>query len=183
MNDVILHGFVDDIEQLLHEFSFPNESWMLLEREDDWYQKEGQEKIVFDSFLLQPDIGDWAKGRVFCRNGEVRWYQSNKGYQVVFTGEKGNSSLVPADIKLTDCKIQETKYLLWGEKLDNPTEYGIEADRSIFMEMQIPRLLSYPVSDDADRVWLCAREFISKKTGLLVHSRWSDVKEEVKETL
>lgn len=181
MSDVILQGSVDDIGQLLQEFSFPSESWMLLEREDDWFQREGQEKIVFDVFQQQPDIGEWAKGCVFCRNGEVRWFQAHGGYQVVFTGEECNSSLEPADINLTDCDIQEPKYLLWGKKLDNPEEYGIASESSVFLEMQIPRLLTYPVSDDTDRVWLHVREFISQKTGLLVHSRWFDLGREVNE--
>lgn len=181
MNDVILQGFVDDIGQLLQEFSFPGESWMLLKREDDWFQREGQEKIVFDAFQQEPDIWEWAKGCVFCRNGEIRWCKANVGYQVVFTGKECISSLKPADINLTDCEIQETKYLLWGKKLDSPEEYGIESGGSVFLEMQIPRLLTYPVPDDADMVWLYVREFTSRKTGLLVHSRWFDLRGEVNE--
>lgn len=179
MNDVILQGFVDDIGQMLQEFNFPGKSWMLLEKEDDWFQREGQEKIVIDAFQQQPDIGEWAKGCVFCRNGEVRWCKANGGYQIVFTGKGCVSSLKPADINLTECEIRETKYLLWGKKFDNPKEYGIESEGSVFLEMQIPRLLTYPVPDDVDMVWLHVREFISPKTGLLVHSRWFDLRGEV----
>lgn len=183
MNDVILQGFVDDIGQLLQEFNFPSESWMLLEREDDWFHRECQEKIVFDFFRQQPDIGGWAQGCVFCRNGEVRWCKANGGYQVVYTGEECVSSLKSADINLTKCEMQKTKYLLWGKKLDNPEEYGLEVKGSVFLEIQIPRLLAYPVPDDVDMVWLHVREFISPKIGFLVHSRWFDLRGEVNEPL
>lgn len=181
MSDVILQGRVDDIGQLLQEVNFHSGAWILLEREDDWFQREGQEKIVFDTFSKKPDLEGWARGRVFCRDGEVRWYQASEGYQVVFTGESAFSppSLESAAMSLADCNIQDTRYFLWGKRLDHPEEYGIEPGNSVFLEMQIPRLLVYPVSDDADRVWLCVREFISQRTGLLVHSRWFDLRGEV----
>lgn len=180
MGEIALKGFTDDIRQLLKESHFPGSAWVLLEREDDWFQEKEQEKIFLGTLDKEFNTEDWAKGRIFCQAAEVRWRYSNGGYQVIFTGNgHGTSSLKPAEINLTDCSAHDTKHLLWGERLRNPGEYGIESEDSVFLEIQIPRLLFYPVPESTDRVWLHVREFISKETGLLVHSRWLGLGKEV----
>ncbi|HXL03344.1 MAG TPA: CRISPR-associated protein Csx19 [Bacillota bacterium] len=182
MGEIALKGFTDDIRQFLEESHFPGSSWVLLEREDDWFQEKDQEKIFLGTLDKWFNTEDWAKGRVFCQVAEVRWHYSNGGYQVIFTGNGHNaSSLKSAEINLTDCIVRDTNYLLWGERLRNPGEYGIESEDSVFLEIQIPRLLFYPVPESTDRVWLHVREFISKETGLLIHSRWLDLGKEVRD--
>lgn len=179
MGDIILKGLTDDIGQLLEERSFPGNAWVLLEREDDWFQEKGQEKISFGTLDKGFNAEEWARGRVFCPAAEARWRYSNGEYQVIFTGNKcPASSLKPAEVNLAGCRTRITNYLLWGERLRNPGEYGIESGNSPFLEIQIPRLLFYPVSESTDKVWLHVKEFISKETGLLVHSRWLDLGEE-----
>ena len=182
MHDVILQGTIDDLRRLLSELDVSTRAWMLLERRDDWFQKEGQEKIIFATFSREVEAEKWDQGCIFDYDSQLRWQRTNGEYRVTFSGTKPLISVLQAaDLSLADCEAKEVRYLLWGKKLDNPEEYGIRSDSPVFLELQIPRLLTYPVSAKANRVWLCVREYYSRQTGLLVHFRWFYLHEEVNE--
>ena len=72
-------------------------------------------------------------------------------------------------------------YYLWGERMTAGTLKLIDQPdaENLFLELQIPRLLSYPVSNqhDKSRVKLSARHYLNSETGTLEFYRFRHLEE------
>jgi hypothetical protein len=129
---------------------------MFLERVPSrWLDRaEIADGIRFATYDATTDWTHWERGRVFCQEWELRW----EGQRAVYTGAAITlSSFVPGPA-LSQCTRREAGYYLWGQR-----------DGNRFIELQVARVLTYPVTAGT-RVKLHVAEWFDA-TGELVASR------------
>ena len=96
----------------------------------------------------------WESGRIFCDRWELRWEHS----RAVYTGETAGLAGFSPGPDISACKRVENSFYLWGKR-----------DGKRFIELRIPRVLTYPV-DGGARVKLRVAEWFDA-AGRLVASR------------
>jgi hypothetical protein len=138
----------------------PPASWMFLERiPTNWLEPaERDNGIQLTKFDANTDWTQWQRGRVFCKDWELRW----EGSHAVYTGPEvqlPGFRKEPVDLAAAERREQEDpKYLLWGRR-----------DGGRFIELQVARVLKYPVA--FDRVHLVVAEWLDPYTGEPIASR------------
>lgn len=179
MNEMILSGLLADPAECVQELPVIDDTYMLLGRGMDCFCKEGEEKLVFETFKNKNDFNLWGLGWIFNKAFELRWQKVSDEFRIIYTGEREHTP--PAltqkgvEINLNDYKTTVKKYLLWGKRLQNHGEYGIQSTKPVYFETKIPRPLAYPVTGKEERVCLKVLEFISSRTSLPVHFRYLDL--------
>jgi len=175
MNDIIYTGQVADISPLIGEIGWLPDTLMILERMPvQWMEPEERENgICFEVFDIGKDFNSWHRGRIFDLNKELVWSQSGgDGFQVVYTG--ADAELPDLKKAVPDWEVSTETYMLWGRSS------GSEApDADVFLELQLPRILRYPVScgRDKGRPVLKTIEYRDKTTGQIQHYRFHRLEE------
>ena len=102
-------------------------------------------------------------------------------FHVVYIGKEKKALSIHDTMSLSGFDIQDENYYLWGEKMtaDALKKIGQPQTTSLFLELQIPRLLSYPISNQCGRfrVKLSARHYLNSKTGVLEFYRFRFLEE------
>jgi hypothetical protein len=139
-------------------------------------EEESKNGICFICFDMTIAFNQWQAGRIFDSKKEFLWQMNNDGqFQVIYTGEE--MDLPELNLINEDWQDFQTSYLLWGRSL-NSTELKslrIQEDTTIFLELQLPRLLNYPVAvsqDKKHRLRLNIIEYKDKETGCIQHYRF-----------
>lgn len=162
MSEIILTSAHVNFNILQNELVIPVDAVMYLERVPSrWLaQAEIASGICITAFDPTTDWANWEKGRVFCRQWELRW----EGQQAIYTGEASELSGFITGPDLSHNLRQEKSYYLWGKR-----------DNDRFIELQVARVLSYPVVTGT-RVTLHVIEWFNG-TGELVASRFTGLEE------
>lgn len=172
MEDIICTGQVTDLAPVISEVEWLEDALMILERvPTHWLSEDERENgILFRKFDVNQDFNSWQVGRIFDKEKELIWKWINMDCQIIYSGlalDLPEFQLNNADLERTD----PIDYFLWGE---NVTSKITKGQPPVFLELQIPRLLYYPVQckKKKARPVLKIVEYRDKATGQIQHYRF-----------
>lgn len=177
MTEQMCWGRSEKLLPILHALDCPPESLMLLERIPNAFLSNDEQKngICLQVYDASKDIEIWERGRIFHNKFELRWEKQGSVFVIVYIGEPIELSMLHTK-SLSEFETQDETYYLWGKKMsvDALESMNQPAAMNVFLELQIPRLLSYPVSnqDGKDRVKISARHYLNSETGVLEFYRF-----------
>ena len=182
MSEHICWGTTENLFPIIRALDCPPESLMMLERVpstflSDYKQEKG---ICLRKYNASENFEAWEQGRIFHDDFELRWEKQDSVFVVVYTGEPKTLPMLDTSA-LSDFEPQDDSYYVWGEKVtaDNLELIGQPETTTLFLELQIPRLLHYPVSNKNKklRVKLSVRHYLNAKTGSLEFYRFRHLEE------
>ena len=182
MTEQLCWGTVGELPEIVSELTYPPETLMMLERVPTTFLADDECKNSISLQKYNPDenLEAWEQGRLFHNDFELRWEKHNVGFVIVYIGEPKTLTL-PHIKSLSDLESHDVSYYLWGERMAADTLKSINQSdtENLFLELQIPRLLSYPVSNqhDKSRVKLSARHYLNSETGTLEFYRFRHLEE------
>lgn len=121
--------------------------------------------VIVDRFRSQYDLNRYASGRMFDQSGELKWRREGATFRCVYIGCQATSM---ANSRITSLDegfhTQETSMYLWGKKIAAHQlrhDMLFEEEETVFVELQIPQYLQYPVEGVADdgRVKVGVKQF------------------------
>ena len=201
VDEMLSSGLVGDIADLIEACHFPEDAFLLIERQPDevikekdklarWnllrfthlYSRQDESKAIHDE--IRAEIKRSTSGRIFQENFELRWERLDHRYQVVYLGEERKIlGLEPNKevLKNVTRKSEARRYYLFGTKLDarKLQDLGLKEGSGYFAEVRVPRLLHYPIETDAMRVQLHVCEYVDDKTGQVQLFRFQKPAKEV----
>ncbi len=159
--------------------------YVYLERVPDrWLTDEEQQKgLRLEKFTPEQDFNEWERGRIFCEIFELRWEKLDGAFQIVYVGAPKElpGFTLSDELDLGDKRVEERSYMLWGNRVPNIQMETVGAEeregQPAFLEFQMPRLLYYPVSDQAQRVRLRVREYVDPGNGARCYYRFLGLEE------
>lgn len=173
MTEKVYTGVVDDLAGLIAncKFQLKEKALFLAEKLPQHVveKEDRQELLRFTFFGTDIPFADYASGRIFHPDFELRWEKiDDREARVVYVGEERRIEplQVKHDLKLK--KNSEPKYYyLFGKRLESEEleMIGKPATEGDFAEVRIPRLLRYPPLDNAKRVRLGVCEYVHETTG------------------
>jgi hypothetical protein len=134
--------------------------------------------LRFNLFHSKTDFTSYTSGRVFHEYGELRWEKQGNSVLLIYTGDDQSKPTIQAtETLLLDSDPIFKRYFLFGRRLDERQlqRMGLPAQDNVFAEVRIPRLLRYPVPQDATRVQIVACEYNDHATGACVASRFASL--------
>jgi len=185
MADCFLYARLEQISPVIRALTWTQDAIMWLEHIPLTFLTETERAhgIRLEWFDPLATFDEWARGRIFAPAGELRWEQQDGKFGAVFCGESVELSdfmreTDPA-LQPEQLMVYERSYYLWGTSVkakDLPI-LGLPAETIAFVELQIPRILRYPVSSNAKRVKLKVKEFVAAD-GTLAYARFVGLEEE-----
>jgi hypothetical protein len=182
MSEAIYQACLDSLTEVIAALPVTGETFMLLERvPTNWLNdKERAEGLRLEHFDVATDFDGWERGRIFDLAFELRWERVGNAFQVVYCGEE---LTLPGFAKVEEINLATLTtisrfYFLWGERVkeEDLLVIGQSSGTLVFLELQVPRLLHYPVSPQAKRVKLKVLEY-QDVTGALVYYRFCGLEE------
>jgi len=172
MSEAFYWQVTDDINSTIRTISFPENTLMILERVPDrWLSDiEIENGLIFSSFQLDHDFNNWECGRIFNESFELYWQKQDSRFHAVYIGEKVELSGFYEDdsFDIRQIESKDIAYYLWGRKLPDGIDLvGKSEEDILFGELQIPRLLDYPIENNIDkesRVKLIVRHYLYNST-------------------
>lgn len=133
MSEIILTCANVSLPDAMNELTIPDGAVMFLERVPTrWLDNaEITDGLRLTAYEAGTDWKTWARGRVFCPEWELRW----EGARAVYIGVTTTLPNFVAGPDLSPCTRRETRYYLWGQR-----------DGSRFIELQVARVLIYPIT-------------------------------------
>ncbi len=133
--------------------------------------------IRLEHYDATTPFDNWRRGRVFDTHQEVKWEWYNGSFHIVSCGKQIPQGLTAFPLNAARVSI-DNWYYIWGTQTDNTEIRAMQpnANAAAFVELQIPRILSYPVSENAWRVQIHMKEFYASN-GALCYTRWCGLKE------
>jgi hypothetical protein len=152
--EIILTCPTVNLSAALQALAVPASAVMFLERVPSRWLEEDEvaDGIRLAAYDGRTTWGVWERGRVFCDAWELRW----EGVQASYTGPVATLPGFGPGPDLAGCKRRETVYYLWGSR-----------DRDRFLELQVARVLTYPVQGAAARLQLRVAEWLGPSGELL----------------
>jgi len=140
--------------------------------------------VIVDTLSSNRDLNLYPSGRVFDTDGELKWQKKGATFQIVYIGsasQPSDSNSVIATLDDEHFTHKDTAIYLWGTSVSKEQlkdEMGFDEDEDIFIELQIPQYLKYPVKPQkkAARVQIRTRQFYTK-TGQLEYFRFMEILE------
>ena len=182
MTEQICWGTTEKLLPIVQALECPSESLMMLERVPSTFLSDDERKkgICLRKYDASENFEAWEHGRIFHNDFELRWEKQGGAFVVVYIGEP--KALPMLDTRpLLDFETQDDSYYLWGEKMTADILEIIDQQETtnLFLELQIPRLLHYPVSNrnERSRVKLSARHYLNSETGALEFYRFRHLEE------
>ena len=182
MTEQICWGTTEKLIPIVQALECPTESLMMLERVPNTFlsDDERQEGICLQKYDASENFEAWEHGRIFHNDFELRWEREGEIFVIVYTGEQKKFP-VPHTKLLSEFEVQDESYYLWGEKMTVDALKRIDqpATTNLFLELQIPQLLRYPVSNRNEkfRVKLSVRHYLNSETGTLEFYRFRHLEE------
>jgi hypothetical protein len=157
------------------------DAFMWLERIPTGYIEEDECEECVRLAHLDPGVpfDVWQAGRVFDVRQELRWQSMGGEILAVWCGAEP----MPAGFTTEPhggVAADDLRYYLWGRRVkpDALAQLGIQprADESVFMQLQIPRVLRYPLSGSREYARVIVREFYAAN-GELAYARLCGLEE------
>jgi hypothetical protein len=176
----------EELNSVVQSLNCPPESLMMLERIPTTFLQEAQREnsICLRKYDADYDFDAWERGCIFNDDFELHWEKENGQFTVVYIGREISLPIFTEEesVKLSDMQTEVVAYYLWGEKVtkDNLKLIGQPETANLFLELQIPRLLRYPVSNRNERfrVKLSVKHYLNPGTGVLEFYRFLHLEEE-----
>lgn len=171
--------------QAIRLLSWIRPAYMYLERIPELWLSDDDVAagVRFELFDPQTQFAEWERGRVFCPDFELRWEKLDGAYQTVVVGNAPSlhGFSLATEIDLAAASAQTRGYLLWGQRVkdDELSLIGVEhvPNGQVYLELRIPRILRYPMSDQARQARLIVREYANPKSGDLLYYRFAGLEE------
>ena len=182
MTEQMCWGSSEKLLPILHALDCPLESLIMLERMPNAFLSDDERKngICLQVYDGSQNCEAWERGRIFHNNFELKWEKQGSAFVIVYIGEPTELPMLHTK-SLSEFETQDETYYLWGEKMlaDTLESMNQPAVMNVFLELQIPRLLSYPVSnqDGKNRVKISARHYLNSETGVLEFYRFTHLEE------
>lgn len=178
MNEQTAWAHLPDITATIQSVAWSENAAMYLERVPLALldEQEIASGIWFERYQNDMDFTPWQRGRVFDEQHEVKWVWNNHTFHIVSCGQQIPPALTP--FPLNAVRVEEVGYYLWGVRVKDKDRatIGLLPDKMAFVEMQIPRILRYPVTKTAMRVQVRVKEFYASN-GQLCYARWCGLNE------
>lgn len=150
MAEIILTSKEVDRRAAIDRLTPPASAVMFLEREPSaWLERdEVTSGIQLAAFDAQSNWSAWERGRIFCEAWELSWERKRTIYvgTSIELSDFHPGPNLPADPE----RICDSHFYLWGER-----------DQDRFLELQVSRVLHYPLAH-ANRVRIRARQWFSE---------------------
>lgn len=180
MTDVIQWAKLQDLSPIISELTWPERSYMVLERVPDAWLADGEREngLRLEAFDPAEPFNDWERGRVFCAAFELRWEKLDGAFQAVYVGPPANLAgfALAQELDLSAAKPEPHRYYLWGTRVPDDQLDTVGAEKrpgaQVFIELIVPRVLHYPVSPQATRVMLSVIEYVDPDSGALLYHRF-----------
>ena len=182
MTEQICWETTENLLPIVQALNCPSGALMMLERVPNTFlpNDERQKGICLRKYDKDENFETWEYGRIFHNDFELRWEKHDGVFVAVYIG-KLKALPMPNTKSLSDFEIQDDSYYLWGEKMTVDTLKLINQSEiaNLFLELQIPRLLCYPVSNRNEkvRVKIAARQYLNSETGTLEFYRFRHLEE------
>jgi hypothetical protein len=189
--DTVVYGALlnkADLAQLLKECTFLQEGTFLGE-DFPLHLVDTKERdtlirfMPFNATLSYEMYAQYASGRIFHTDFELRWQREAERVRVLYIGnERKIPFLEVMEHPELEKRPEQQSYYLFGERLKNnqsdPSErIGKPVGAEDFAEARIPRLLHYPIKGKKRYAQLVVQEYLDKATGQLALYRFVEVKE------
>jgi len=189
MADCFSDAKLTQISPTIMSIDWPQDTIMWLERIPLTLLNETERAngIRLEQFDPTTNFEEWARGRIFSTDGELRWEQQDGLFWVVYCGKNLDlpsfTQETLTDLQSENLRVDERSYFLWGKRVEaqDLATLGLPAQTVAFVELQIPRILRYPVSSAAKRVKMKVKEYFAAD-GSLAYARFIGL-EEVYESL
>ena len=183
MAEQICWGTSENLLPIVHTLDNSQENLLvMLERVPHAFLSDDERKsgICLQTYEASENFEAWERGRIFHKTFELRWEKQDDIFVIVYIGEP--RELPMGHIKsLSEFETQDETYYLWGERMaaDTLKAIGQSEATNLFLELQIPRLLSYPVPNGSgkSRVKISARHYLNSETGDLEFYRFRHLEE------
>ncbi len=182
MAEQICWGTSENLLPIVHALDRPPELLMMLERVPNVFLPDDEQElgICLQTYNSSENLEGWERGRIFHDNFELRWEKQDGVFVIVYIGEPTELPM-PHTESLSEFETQDETYYLWGERMSADTlkAIGQPEATNLFLELQIPRLLPYPVPDGSgkSRVKISARHYLNSETGDLEFYRFRHLEE------
>ena len=182
MTEQLCWGTTEELLKIVSELIYPPDALMMLEHVPTAFLSDDEREngICLRKYTPDENLEAWERGRIFHKDFELRWEKHNTSFVIVYIGELKTLTL-PHIKLLSNVESYDVSYYLWGERMTADTLKSIDQPdtENLFLELQIPRLLSYPVSNQQDkpRVKLSARHYLNSETGTLEFYRFRYLEE------
>lgn len=185
MDDKVMWACLNDPASAVEALTWPHDSYMYLERIPETWLTPGEIAHGFrlEHLDLDEDWHSWERARLFCETFELCWERIEAGYQTIYIGPEAalQDFTLIADLDLEDMEIVEESYLMWGNRVPQKkvSDIGVEpkAGQHAFVEFAVPRVLTYPVSEQAENVRLRVRRYVEPLTGIMRAYRFCNLEE------
>lgn len=179
----ICWGTTQKLLPIVQSLDCPPDSLMMLECVPSTFLSDNERAkgICLGRYDASENFEDWEQGRIFHDNFELRWEKQDSAFVVVYIGEPKDLPMLDNNRELSDFELHDHDYYLWGEKVtaDALELIGQSETENLFLELQIPRFLHYPVTNrnNKSRVKLSVRHYQNAKTGNLEFYRFRHLEE------
>ena len=182
MTEQICWGTAENVRPIVNTLDCPSESLMMLERIPNAFLSDDEQKngICLQVYNVSENLEAWERGRIFHNNFELRWEKQDCVFVIVYIGEPTELPMLHTE-SLSEFEPQDETYYLWGERMSADTFKAIDQPEAtnLFLELQIPRLLLYPVKSRGGklRVKISARHYLNSETSHLEFCRFLHLEE------
>lgn len=138
--------------------------------------QERQDLLRLDLYRPDLDLHNYTGGRIFHRQGEIRWERQDTMIHLVYTGYAEYQPSWPGlpasqPLDLTPYRRIRSTYFLFGKRLEQDQVDRLQplAQRGDFAEVRIPRLLRYPDLPElaeAERLQFSTYTYLESSTGI-----------------
>ena len=179
MNEQTAWAGLLDVADVIRTMSWSDSAaYMYLEKVPQTWLDDAarQNGIQLQCYAADTPFDAWQRGRIFDPRQELKWEYCQQRFHVVYCGYQPPKgwTLVP----LHAVRQQAQSYYLWGTRVQD-TEHmrlGLAPDIPTFVELQIPRILQYPVITQRAHVRVHVYEFYAAD-GQLCYARWHGLEE------
>ena len=184
MTEHIYWHRAETLNSIVQSLNCPAESLMMLERLPTTFLDDADREngICLRKFDTDENFDAWERGRIFHEDFELHWEKESGEFTVVYIGKQIDLPTFTEEVR-EEMESQVVDYYLWGEKVmkDQLRLIGQPETENLFLELQIPRLLRYPVpnQDKKTRIKLSVRHYLNAETGTLEFYRFLDLEEEL----
>ena len=172
----------ENLLPVVQSLNCTSESLMIFERVPRTFlsDDEGQDGICLRKYDPSENFEAWERGRIFHNNFELRWENQGEIFVIVYIGVRKKLPMSHTKF-LSEFEVHDESYYLWGERMTADARKLLDqpVKTNLFLELQIPRLLHYPVSnqDKKSRVKLSVRHYLNLETGTLEFYRFRHLEE------
>lgn len=167
---------VPSVVDVLRAMPWAETACMYLERMPQTWLDEvaRQQGVRCQRYDAATPFDTWERGRVFDAQQELKWERYPVGFHAVYCGVQPPAGWTGVDLHTE--QRRDCTYYLWGTRVPDADRalLGVAPEAPVFVELQIPRLLVYPVPLQQRRVQIRIAEFYAAN-GQLCYARWCGI--------